>query len=597
MPHPDEPNDDLSDEKLLRAYTGGSEEAFRRLVERHAGMVHAAARRQVRDPQTADDVTQAVFILLAKKASSLARPALLPGWLVKAAHFACRDARKREQRRTIHERKAAAMSASNALPGGPSAGDASDDAGAGEAMLAVLDDGLARLRESDRAAVTLRFLEGRSMSEVGAAVGVSEPAAAKRVGRAIEKLRAFFVRRGITLPAAGIGVLLVAESVKAAATPGLATHMSRVAVAAAKAGLIGGVAGAGAPVSFSIAKGAGDLMTLAKLKTAAALLAVSAATVGGGAALVRYGYAQTVLPTGTPATQIPISRAPAAIAPLTNPAAARAPIPSRAAVAPPSLIPAPHPAVKAADPVPVDTTPVKPLPPVPPVHRPDAQPPVPTANPVDTADGVSGIVRLDGKAPEAAVIDMSGVPQCQGQHAGQVVHEQSLVVGATGGIANVVVSIVIPDGVIVPEPKGMPASATLDQKGCVYHPHVVALVKGQKLLIQNSDPFLHNVHSQSENAPFNFAQPMIGKKTAPALKDPEYFHIKCDVHPWMSAWVAVMDNPYFAVTDENGRFTLPPGLPDGTYTVVAWHEKYDKQTKEMTVLHGKGSVSFDFKPE
>jgi plastocyanin len=208
---------------------------------------------------------------------------------------------------------------------------------------------------------------------------------------------------------------------------------------------------------------------------------------------------------------------------------------------------------------------------------------------------VTGKVTLDGKAPEMPVIDMSGVPQCAAQHAGQTVTEQTVVVGKDNGLANVVVSITIPDGVTAPdvEKKG----ATLDQKGCMYSPHVIAIQKGEKLYIQNSDPFLHNVHSQSENAPFNFAQPMVGKKAAPALKDAEYFHVKCDVHPWMSAWIAVLDNGYFGVTKDDGSFEIPKGLPDGDYKVTAWHEKYDKQDGTVTVKDGKGTVDFKFKAE
>lgn len=208
---------------------------------------------------------------------------------------------------------------------------------------------------------------------------------------------------------------------------------------------------------------------------------------------------------------------------------------------------------------------------------------------------VTGKVTLEGKAAEPAVIDMSGVAACAEQHKGQTVTEQTVIVDKAGGVKNVVVSITLPDDSKAPEVKHEPA--VLDQKGCMYEPHVVALQKGEKLMVQNSDPFLHNVHSQSENAPFNFAQPMVGKKAAPALKDPEYFHVKCDVHPWMSAWVAVLDNGYFAVTKEDGSFELPKGLPDGDYKVTAWHEKFDKQEGTVTVKDGKGTVDLKLKAE
>jgi NADH-quinone oxidoreductase subunit N len=218
----------------------------------------------------------------------------------------------------------------------------------------------------------------------------------------------------------------------------------------------------------------------------------------------------------------------------------------------------------------------------------------PTA-PAASGGGVSGVVKLDGPPPQMAKIDMSGVAQCAQQHSTPV-YQETVVTGADGGLANVVVSIRKEEGVALPSvPPGAPA--VLDQHGCQYVPHVVALMKDQPLLVRNSDPFLHNVHTLPEkNEGENKAQPNVDPGSRlKTPKEAEYFRVKCDVHPWMGAWVAVLDNPYFAVTDKDGKFALPKGLADGEYTLVAWHEKFGTQQAKVTVKDGAGTANFVFK--
>ena len=117
-------------------------------------------------------------------------------------------------------------------------------------------------------------------------------------------------------------------------------------------------------------------------------------------------------------------------------------------------------------------------------------------------------------------------------------------------------------------------NATIDQKGCRYTPHVFGVRVGQKIEIINSDPTLHNIHATPKaNSEFNTGQPMQGMKTEHTFTAKEVMvPFKCDVHGWMNAYVGVLDHPFFAVTGEDGKFTLK-GLPPGTYTVEAWHEK------------------------
>jgi hypothetical protein len=204
-----------------------------------------------------------------------------------------------------------------------------------------------------------------------------------------------------------------------------------------------------------------------------------------------------------------------------------------------------------------------------------------------------------GKPPEPKQIDMSGVKECADQHPDPV-YEDTLVVGEKGELANVVVSIKADDS---PDLKGeVPKDpAVLDQKGCMYQPHVLAMMVGQPLVVKNDDNFLHNVHSiAQENPNFNFGQPNKddGKTVDQAPKTHEYIHIKCDIHPWMSAYLAVFETPYFAVTGEDGTYTIK-GLPDGEYTVQFWHEKLATTPIEakVTIKDGKGELNHAFKPE
>src|SRR5690348_12678556 len=132
----------------------------------------------------------------------------------------------------------------------------------------------------------------------------------------------------------------------------------------------------------------------------------------------------------------------------------------------------------------------------------------------------------------------------------------------------------------------------------MYEPHVLAMQTGQPFKIKNADPFLHNVHSLATvNPPFNFGQPNKdeGKDVDP-MKAAEYFRVKCDVHPWMSAYIGVFEHPFFAVSKADGTYTIPTkGLADGEYTLTFWHEKYasdadNAPTEKITVKDGKAEA-------
>ena len=138
----------------------------------------------------------------------------------------------------------------------------------------------------------------------------------------------------------------------------------------------------------------------------------------------------------------------------------------------------------------------------------------------------------------------------------------------------------------------------LDQNGCLYTPHVIGLMVNQKFKILNSDGLLHNVHSLPKiNTGFNRAMPATVKEAEFTFSKPEFmFKVKCDVHPWMGAWIAVMDNPYFAVTGPDGKFTID-NLPPGTYEIEVWQEKLKTLSTSVTIAGDEAQTAdFTFTP-
>ena len=204
---------------------------------------------------------------------------------------------------------------------------------------------------------------------------------------------------------------------------------------------------------------------------------------------------------------------------------------------------------------------------------------------------ITGKVKLDGKAPEPKEIDMSGVAECAKAHADPV-FEETVVADDQGNLANVVVFIKDDAGALAGQP--VPTEpAVLDQQGCQYVPHVLAMMVGQELQVKNSDPFLHNVHSLAQQNPaFNFGQPNKdpGKKVDPP-KTAENIKVKCDVHPWMSMYIVVVEHPFFGVSKEDGTFTIKGNPPDGDYTLQAWHESMGTQEVQVSVKDGKAELA------
>ncbi|MEX2283745.1 MAG: carboxypeptidase regulatory-like domain-containing protein [Gemmatimonadota bacterium] len=199
---------------------------------------------------------------------------------------------------------------------------------------------------------------------------------------------------------------------------------------------------------------------------------------------------------------------------------------------------------------------------------------------VPQENSVTGRVVFNGIAPPAETIDMASEPHCRDAH-GNAVTRQRVRVSAQNGLADVIVHV---KAVRAATPAAPAAPVVLDQKGCMYVPSVLALRVGQPLVIQNSDPVLHNVHaSPKKSAPFNLGQPMAGLKATRTFKAAELaVGVKCDIHEWMQASIGVFDDPFFAVTDADGRFSID-GLPRGDYEIEAWHPTLGLRTQRATV--------------
>jgi plastocyanin len=197
------------------------------------------------------------------------------------------------------------------------------------------------------------------------------------------------------------------------------------------------------------------------------------------------------------------------------------------------------------------------------------------------AGSITGTVKLKGKAPEPKELNMKSDPFCAKQGARK---DEEVAVSGDGGLKNVVVRIAKGVKNAPPAPE---SPAVLDQSGCVYTPRVLAVHAGQDVHIKNSDQTLHNVHTYKGPATlFNQAQPQGMGPLKKKFTTGDVVKFKCDVHPWMTAYVVVTDNPYFQVTGDNGSFEIKD-VPPGKYTVEAWHERFGTQTKQVTVAEGK----------
>lgn len=227
---------------------------------------------------------------------------------------------------------------------------------------------------------------------------------------------------------------------------------------------------------------------------------------------------------------------------------------------------------------------------------------IPGSAPIAFAEGngtIVGVARFDGPKPRRArlaMIEKGGKPShCRHLHKEPLLDE-NILISDKGAIKNVFVYI----------KKGAPRKdyplpkkpAILNQVKCMFQPRVQGVRVGQEFVMKNGDPLLHNVRSYSfRNRAFNIAQPANSPDRKKVFRAKERaIMIQCDIHPWMKAYYFVMDHPFFAVTDDNGKFSIQ-GLPPGDYTLSAWHEVYKEQSTKIKVGSGTIEANFTFKQQ
>jgi plastocyanin len=204
---------------------------------------------------------------------------------------------------------------------------------------------------------------------------------------------------------------------------------------------------------------------------------------------------------------------------------------------------------------------------------------------------IKGHVKLSGKLPGNSVIRMGVDPKCRDAAGGKQVLQEAVLATADGSLANVFVRLQgnFPSTPVPTTP------VTIDQRGCVYFPRVAGVRVGQPLQIKNSDTLSHNVHSSSQQSSneFNVNQGRVGLANTFTLKQEDVMlHLRCDIHSWMTAYIGVVNNPYFAVSQTDGSFEIGK-VPEGTYTIQAWHERYGPVSKSVKVTAG-GTTSVEF---
>jgi hypothetical protein len=209
------------------------------------------------------------------------------------------------------------------------------------------------------------------------------------------------------------------------------------------------------------------------------------------------------------------------------------------------------------------------------------------------AASVKGVVKFEGTVPKGKPVNMSADPSCAKQHSAPVL-VQEIATDSKGDLQNVIVYVAEGLGDRMFETPTQPV--TVEQKGCMYQPRVLAVRANQPLHVVNDDPTSHNIHPvPANNREWNKAEPPGSALDESFAREEIAIPVKCNLHPWMHGYIAVFKHPYFAVTGKDGTFDLSD-LPPGTYTIKAWHEKLGTSAQTITIgANETKEISFVFK--
>ena len=222
---------------------------------------------------------------------------------------------------------------------------------------------------------------------------------------------------------------------------------------------------------------------------------------------------------------------------------------------------------------------------------PAALPAPPAAEPQESGATLTGNVKVKGEIPKRRKISSAADPKCAATHGGEGIFTEEVVADTAGNVQWGFVYVKEGLGSDKLTPPKTPV--VVEQKGCRFEPHVLGVMVGQDLVFRNQDPLMHIVHVQPRNnKKFGFSQAQRGEERAKQFTAKETIRLFCDVHPWMVAWIVVLDHPFYAVTGPDGKYRIK-NLPPGKYTIEVWHEAYKAVTQEIEVK-GKESKTANF---
>jgi RNA polymerase sigma factor (sigma-70 family) len=557
-----------SDKKLVGKTLAGDSAAFNVLVNRHSSKVYALALAHTRNAVEAEDVSQEAFLKAYRSLHTLKSPARFIQWITSLTRNCAIDAIRRRTKGQAIEKEL--RHESEAIFPVPERAE----------MAAILHEELANLPEEAREALLLYYFSGKKVREVAQTLDTTPAAAAKRLQRARAQLGEKLIDR------------LGEDALKPEAA---ARRNSRIAGAIT---LTAPVWGRGEAVSAATLQTASTLASLvtplsAKIGVAGLALVSLSVMIAGSMLPQRSDDYSTVSPQllGTLADDLDsfgsatADRSDSAGEPLANGAElydedGGEPDPAIANESSAEIADAPD-IVQFLNAYAGPAEPVN-------VARP-ASDEMPS---LDKGGTVTGVITFSNAPPQLRPIAMTTNPACHKMHDGQPIQNEMLILGENKTMGNIIVKVI----------EGLPAKEwpipadpfEVTQQGCVYAPHVFVVRANQTVRVLNPDGVLHNVNATPrQNRPFNRAMPAhVTEMEVRFTTAEDPFALKCNVHPWMTAYCEVIDHPFYDTTEEDGIYSIA-GLEPGDYTIQAWHERLGKQTA-MIIITAEGATTQNF---